>query len=257
MAQLPRPPLGGDPGAARRPARATAGARRRAIEQVGVRDAPDAGLPRRRWRPSTTCSTRSPSAATTSTCARTSRARCAAPTSCSPRFARARRRRPRASTCAPSSASARATSRRWPRSTASTSGRSTLDEVPARRRRRCARGEEPLPEQPARRAASRVDPGAAASMQPTHLLFKDIDEPGLHTLDVYERRGGYEALRKALAMTPRRGPRTSSRPRASAAAAAPASRWARRSRSCPRARWTSTSSATPTSPSPAPSRTAS
>jgi NADH-quinone oxidoreductase subunit F len=34
------------------------------------------------------------------------------------------------------------------------------------------------------------------------LLFNDIDEPGLHTLDVYARRGGYEALRKALAMTP-------------------------------------------------------
>jgi NADH-quinone oxidoreductase subunit F len=34
------------------------------------------------------------------------------------------------------------------------------------------------------------------------LLFKGIDEPGLHTLDVYARRGGYEALRKALAMTP-------------------------------------------------------
>ncbi len=34
------------------------------------------------------------------------------------------------------------------------------------------------------------------------LLLQDIDEPGLHTLAVYERRGGYEALRKALAMTP-------------------------------------------------------
>jgi NADH-quinone oxidoreductase subunit F len=34
------------------------------------------------------------------------------------------------------------------------------------------------------------------------LLFKDIDEPDLFTLDVYARRGGYEALRKALAMTP-------------------------------------------------------
>jgi NADH-quinone oxidoreductase subunit F len=34
------------------------------------------------------------------------------------------------------------------------------------------------------------------------LLLKDIDEPGLHTLVVYTRRGGYEALRKALAMTP-------------------------------------------------------
>ena len=34
------------------------------------------------------------------------------------------------------------------------------------------------------------------------LLFEGIDEPGLNTLAVYERRGGYEALRKALATTP-------------------------------------------------------
>jgi NADH-quinone oxidoreductase subunit F len=34
------------------------------------------------------------------------------------------------------------------------------------------------------------------------LLFADIDEPGLNTLEVYERRGGYGSLRKALAMTP-------------------------------------------------------
>jgi NADH-quinone oxidoreductase subunit F len=34
------------------------------------------------------------------------------------------------------------------------------------------------------------------------LLFKDIDEPGLNTLAVYEARGGYSALRKALEMTP-------------------------------------------------------
>jgi NADH-quinone oxidoreductase subunit F len=33
------------------------------------------------------------------------------------------------------------------------------------------------------------------------LLFNGIDEPDLHTLDGYERRGGYEALRKALAMS--------------------------------------------------------
>ena len=31
------------------------------------------------------------------------------------------------------------------------------------------------------------------------MLFDDIDEPGLATIDVYERRGGYETLRKALA----------------------------------------------------------
>jgi len=34
------------------------------------------------------------------------------------------------------------------------------------------------------------------------LLFKDIDEPGLNTLAVYQARGGYSALRKALQMTP-------------------------------------------------------
>lgn len=33
-------------------------------------------------------------------------------------------------------------------------------------------------------------------------LFKDIDEPGLNTLDVYARRGGYEMLRRALTMEP-------------------------------------------------------
>ncbi len=34
------------------------------------------------------------------------------------------------------------------------------------------------------------------------ILFKDIDEPDLNTLAVYQRRGGYEMLRKALAMEP-------------------------------------------------------
>jgi NADH-quinone oxidoreductase subunit F len=34
------------------------------------------------------------------------------------------------------------------------------------------------------------------------LLFEGIDEPGLDTLDVYRRRGGYEMLRRALDMTP-------------------------------------------------------
>jgi NADH-quinone oxidoreductase subunit F len=32
------------------------------------------------------------------------------------------------------------------------------------------------------------------------ILFDNIDEPGLNTLDVYVRRGGYQALRKALDM---------------------------------------------------------
>jgi NADH-quinone oxidoreductase subunit F len=34
------------------------------------------------------------------------------------------------------------------------------------------------------------------------LLLDRIDEPGLNTLEVYERRGGYQSLRKALQMTP-------------------------------------------------------
>jgi NADH-quinone oxidoreductase subunit F len=34
------------------------------------------------------------------------------------------------------------------------------------------------------------------------ILFDRIDEPGLNTLEVYERRGGYEALRQVLGMTP-------------------------------------------------------
>jgi NADH-quinone oxidoreductase subunit F len=33
-----------------------------------------------------------------------------------------------------------------------------------------------------------------------HLLFDRIDEPGLNTIPVYEKRGGYSALRKAVAM---------------------------------------------------------
>jgi NADH-quinone oxidoreductase subunit F len=38
-------------------------------------------------------------------------------------------------------------------------------------------------------------------MTDSPLLFKDIDEPGLDSLEVYERRGGYRALRKALQMS--------------------------------------------------------
>src|SRR6516225_1242642 len=33
------------------------------------------------------------------------------------------------------------------------------------------------------------------------LLFDRIDEPGLNTLPVYERRGGYQALKRALQMS--------------------------------------------------------
>jgi NADH-quinone oxidoreductase subunit F len=36
------------------------------------------------------------------------------------------------------------------------------------------------------------------------VLYKDLDEPGLNTLQVYEQRGGYEMLRKALKMEPQK-----------------------------------------------------
>src|SRR5204862_2843058 len=35
-------------------------------------------------------------------------------------------------------------------------------------------------------------------MAETRVLLDGIDEPGLHTIDVYERTGGYAAMRKAL-----------------------------------------------------------
>jgi NADH-quinone oxidoreductase subunit F len=35
----------------------------------------------------------------------------------------------------------------------------------------------------------------------TKLLLRDIDEPGLNTLEVYRRRGGYESLRRALSLS--------------------------------------------------------
>jgi NADH-quinone oxidoreductase subunit F len=61
-----------------------------------------------------------------------------------------------------------------------------------------ARDGEPELDAPAAEGASGPRPAGASS----ELLFTDIDEPGLNTLAVYERRGGYDSLRKALAMTP-------------------------------------------------------
>ena len=51
------------------------------------------------------------------------------------------------------------------------------------------------------RDAHRRSRGAGQLVAPK-ILFEGIDEPGLNTLEVYERRGGYESLRKALAMEP-------------------------------------------------------
>ncbi len=49
-----------------------------------------------------------------------------------------------------------------------------------------------------------MDPAAAEDIPGRRppILFKDIDEPALNTLQVYERRGGYAALRKALESSP-------------------------------------------------------
>jgi len=41
-----------------------------------------------------------------------------------------------------------------------------------------------------------------AAAAPPLLLLADIDEPGLATREVYERRGGYESMRRALATSP-------------------------------------------------------
>src|SRR5690606_26414996 len=35
-------------------------------------------------------------------------------------------------------------------------------------------------------------------MSERRLLFRNLDEPGLNTLDVYKRRGGYRALERAV-----------------------------------------------------------
>jgi NADH-quinone oxidoreductase subunit F len=49
-----------------------------------------------------------------------------------------------------------------------------------------------------------ADPAAHADVPGRRrpIIFERIDEPGLNTLPVYERRGGYRALRRALEMTP-------------------------------------------------------
>ena len=217
-------------------------------------------------------------AATACTCARTSPARCAAPTSCSRRCCASRPPATapdvnvRAFEClgacdiAPMAsvdgvyvgplgargraAAARRTSAPGDRCCPSSSSRAGSWPT----RARTARG---FREHAVRAAAGEsCRDGMAAAAAAPMLLLDRHRRAGAATLEVYERRGGYQALRKALAMDARRGARRSSKPRACAAAAARASRWARRSPSCRRARWTSTWCATPTSPSRAPSRTA-
>ena len=88
------------------------------------------------------------------------------------------------------------------------------------------------------------------------ILFDRIDEPGLNTLEVYQRRGGYDMLRRALTMSPEdvlaQIMESGIRGRGGAGF-----QMGRKICSCPMATWPSTWCATPTSPSRARSRTAS
>src|SRR6185503_13214721 len=60
------------------------------------------------------------------------------------------------------------------------------------------------PRRAARQAAQEAPQGGdlLATAMSDELLFANIDEPGLATLDGYSRGGGYEMLRKALTMEP-------------------------------------------------------
>ena len=149
---------------------------------------------------------------------------------------RAASRTSRTPRSASSSASARATWRRWRRSTAATSARSTRADAPAivagdqGRREAAARPRARGLRLPAALGRSRV--GMLTELR----MLNNIDVPGLNEREVYERLGGYRALRKALARDVRgRGSHGARGARACAAAAAPASRWARRRASSPRA----------------------
>src|SRR5690349_6555861 len=56
---------------------------------------------------------------------------------------------------------------------------------------------------PALRRPGRAGADGSGGRPPVKLLLFDrIDEPGLNTLPVYQRRGGYEALKRALSMSP-------------------------------------------------------
>ena len=125
-------------------------------------------------------------------------------------------------------------------------------------RRRGAAGEGAGEAAAGRRHGGPVAGDDGLTTRETRVLLEHAEDPALRTLDGYK---GLRRLRDPGEGLPGDGGRTrssrSSKTRACAAAAAPASRWAKRPPSCRAARWTSTSAATPTSPSRAPSRTAS
>ena len=209
-----------------------------AIEQAACVMRLTPALPDRRRDASTTCSRPTP-------VGRARRLRvhehlvlaAAAPTSSTRAMLEDGRRRPATSTCAASSASARATSRRWRRSTASTSGRSSSATSRAHRRATARPGSEVLPDKQLQPPQGRLDHWREPLIDDIDtVLFKDIDEPGLNTLDVYRApRRLRDAAQGAADGAATRRARRDATPPACAAAAAPASRWARRCPSSPRA----------------------
>ena len=101
-----------------------------------------------------------------------------------------------------SSAWARATSRRWRRSTASTSARWS-PRTAARSSTTCSPGRPPLEAKQLRKRPKAEDHWKEArSERHAEILYKDLDEPGLNTLEVYEQRGGYEMLARRSKMEP-------------------------------------------------------
>ena len=222
-----------------------------AIEQAAARDAPDARLPDRGGDVLRHVRDARRRAATTSTSARTSRARCAAPTRSTRRCMSAVGDDPefhvRAFECLGACDIA-------PMASVDGEYVGPLERDDCRTDRR-------RPSRPAARGAA--GQAAPPRARPTETLEMP-EGPAERPLSVQgHRRARPQHARRSTsaAAATRCCARRSrwsredvlqrdARVRASAAAAAPASRWARRRPSSPRARWTSTSSATPTSPSP-------
>src|SRR6478672_388114 len=115
-----------------------------------------------------------------------------------------------------SSASGPATSRRWPRSTRPTTARlptatrprswSSCVRVPTpfpTRRSICARRPaaptaRPIPVSPQTPTPPDAKRRRWRAVSETRVLFRGIDEPDLHTIDGYRKRGGYRSLETAF-----------------------------------------------------------
>src|SRR3954452_11372814 len=126
-----------------------------------------------------------------------------APTTRAPTTAAARRP-PAGSSSPASSASAPATSRRWPPSTTAITAR-WRSATPRRSSPRCAPTPSRFPRRPCATAALPAAPTPAPTpasrscpVAETRVLFRDLDDPSLRTIDGYRRRGGYRSLEKAF-----------------------------------------------------------